>query len=248
MNEGAWRLRKAYREGLREDFGADTSLSATAGLSVRPQCVIRIPQLACGAFLVFGIALAPLGAKSDETAGTGAGELSAYAGPVFGIGSHPAVGGSVGEAFSRYGSVLVDVSYMPLSNETLLSTPLTTSYRHSGLYDFDLCANLRVPVRKRWEAYGILGIGLLYNVYQSAFIGPTGTAFANHSKTNFDFSTGGGVRYYIRENWGIRPEVRVFISNRNFVRVAVGVFYDVGVDWPFRYHRYKKHSDTGRPR
>jgi len=51
------------------------------------------------------------------------------------------------------------------------------------------------------------------------------------------FSTGGGVRYYVADNWGIWPEVRVFISGRNFTRISVGVFYDIDADWPFRIRR-----------
>ena len=35
-----------------------------------------------------------------------------------------------------------------------------------------------------------------------------GVRYADRSKTNFEFSTGGGVRYYVADNWGIRPEVR----------------------------------------
>jgi opacity protein-like surface antigen len=69
-----------------------------------------------------------------------------------------------------------------------------------------------------------------------------GVRYADRSKTNFEFSMGGGVRYYVADNWGIRPEVRVFISRRNFTRVSVGVFYDIDADWPFRIRRNSKSS------
>ena len=128
---------------------------------------------------------------------------------------------------------------LPLSSDTLLSSPTTAAYRGSGLYDFALCLNVQIPVGRRWEPYGILAAGLLYNVYQAAVLTPAGTGFADRSKTNFEFSTGGGVRYYVADNWGIRPEVRVFISGRNFTRISVGVFYDIDADWPFRIRRNK---------
>jgi opacity protein-like surface antigen len=180
-----------------------------------------------------------LEAQADKK---GEGELSAYAGAVFGMGAHPAVGGSTGTAFSRYATELIDISYMPLNRDTLLSSPLAAAYRGSGLYDFALCTNVQIPIGRRWAPYGILGIGLLYNVYQAAVLTPAGAGYADRSKTNFEFSTGGGVRYYVADNWGIRPEVRVFISGRNFTRISVGVFYDIDADWPFRIRRNSKSS------
>jgi hypothetical protein len=134
---------------------------------------------------------------------------------------------------------------MPLNIDTL-SSPSITAYRSSGLYDFNLCTNIRIPLRRRWAPYGILGIGLLYNVYQAALLSPTGVAFVNRSKTNFEFSTGGGLRYYIGDNWGIRPEVRIFISGRNFTRISGGVFYDIDADWPFRLRKKGNSSHRGR--
>jgi hypothetical protein len=62
---------------------------------------------------------------------------------------------------------------------------------------------------------------------------PAGAGFVDRSKTNFEFSTVGGVRYYVADNWGIRPEVRVFISGRNFTPHFRRGFYDIDADWPF---------------
>lgn len=134
---------------------------------------------------------------------------------------------------------------MTLNSDTLLSSATTAAYRSSGLYDFALCVNVQIPVGRRWAPYGILGTGLLYNVYQAAVLTPAGAGFVDRSKTNFEFSTGGGVRYYVADNWGIRPEVRVFISGRNFARISVGVFYDIDADWPFRMRRNSKSSRRG---
>jgi hypothetical protein len=209
------------------------------------RCRVCMARLAFGALLAITAAPAVLLAQSGEAS---EGELASYAGAVFGIGSHPTVGATTGTAFSRYAMALIDISYMPLNSETLLSGGLATTYRASGLYDFDLCTNIRIPMRQRWAPYGILGIGLLYNVYQASVIGPAGVSFASRSKTNFEFSTGGGLRYYVRDNWGIRPEVRVFVSSRNFTRIAVGVFYDVGADWPFRFRRHGNARHNGEIR
>ena len=43
---------------------------------------------------------------------------------------------------------------------------------------------------------------------------------------------GGGVRYYVRPNWGIRSECKVTVSSRVFTRVSFGVFYTLPSNWP----------------
>ena len=229
MNNEVARPRKACREAEAQCEAG----KPCATLTVSPSPSMR-PHLAFGALLAIVMAPAALEAQSDKT---GEGELSAYAGTGFGIGAHPAVGGSTGTAFSRYAIAIIDVSYMHLNSDTMLSSPTTAAYRSSGLFDFALCVNIQVPVRRRWAPYGTLGAGLLYNVYQAAVLNPAGVRYTDRSKTNFEFSTGGGVRYYVADNWGIRPEARVFISGRNFTRISVGVFYDIDADWPFHFRK-----------
>jgi hypothetical protein len=33
------------------------------------------------------------------------------------------------------------------------------------------------------------------------------------------------MRYYFRENWGIRPEFKVIIGAQTYTRLSVGLFY-----------------------
>ena len=141
-------LRKLSGDGvpIGMDNTADITKSATA-----PQPA-RCLHLVCCALPAIVVAPSALVAQSDSTR---EGELSAYGGAVFGIGSHPAVGAGTGAAFARYATALIEISYMPLSSDTLLSTPLPGVYRSSGLYDFSLCADIRIPVRKRWTPYGL---------------------------------------------------------------------------------------------
>jgi len=232
MNEEIVRLAKACRKALgRCTAGCEIGKRLT---SPRPA---RCRRLVFGVLLAMVAASAALDAQSNKT---GDGELSAYTGAAFGLGTHAAVGGRTGTAFSRYAIGLIDISYMPLGRETMISGPRAAIYRASGLYDFALSFHIQIPVRKRWAPYGILAPGLLYNVYQTAVLTPAAAAFVDRSKTNFEFSTGGGVRYYVKDNWGVRPEVRVFISARNFTRISVGVFYDFDSDWPFRLQGTRK--------
>ena len=60
---------------------------------------------------------------------------------------------------------------------------------------------------------------------------PTPTAAVAIDEFNFGFHTGGGVRYYIREGWGIRPELKVVVSHRTYTRFTIGFFYTLPTGW-----------------
>ncbi len=169
---------------------------------------------------------------------TDAGEVSAYTGIAFGAtGARPTVGGSSGISASRYAIALIETSYIPLDNRTLAYHPGVFA-SSSGLFDFSFAVNVRVPVKERWEPYGILAPALLYNLYRAQVVQPNGTVVSRSglSDWKFGFETGGGLRYYVREMWGIRGEYRYTISTRNFSRLQVGVFYQFeGFSSAFRF-------------
>jgi opacity protein-like surface antigen len=193
----------------------------------------RLSRLASGTRRIFAITLcafasAALFAQSGET---DAGEVAAFGGGIFGLGSHPVVGGSSGFAFSRYGMAVLEAAYMPLGQDTLRSRrPMDPATQDSSLYDFNLSLHIRVPVRERWAPYAILGGGLLFDTF-NAVSGPQGALVRIH-EFNFGFHTGAGLRYHIRDNWGIRPELKVIVSNRTYTRLSVGIFYTLPPGWP----------------
>ena len=181
-------------------------------------------------------------AQSDET---DVGEAAAFGGGTFGLGgAQPAVGGSSGTAFSRYGMFLMEVAYSPLKNDTMRRRT-GPPVEGSNLFDFNGSAHIRIPVRERWAPYAILGAGLLFNPFRAVLLppGPTdpstgeptrpgGATFAV-DEFNFAFHTGGGLRWYVRPEWGIRPELKVIVSNRTYTRFTVGIFYTLPVGWPW---------------
>jgi opacity protein-like surface antigen len=173
-----------------------------------------------------------------------AGEFAAYTGGTFGqIATHPTVGGSSGISFSRYASVLVETSYIPMGNGTLRIYQGIVTAR-SSLYDFNVAVHIRIPVKKRWAPYAILAPALLYNTYSTvtASIKPP-VYLTGQSDTKFGFETGGGLRYYVRHDWGVQGEYRYTISSQNFSRMLGGVFYQFDGTWPFQSG---KHSRRGR--
>jgi len=159
---------------------------------------------------------------------TDVGEISGYTGVTFGgVGAHATVGASSGLSLSRHWIGLMDVSYMPLGSNLLPRYQGQVNVRNSRLYDFNLSAHIRVPLRERWEPYGILGAGGLYSTFQLASIPSPGVAvtYKSRSTGSFAFETGGGARFYVAPTWGVRAEWRCTVSTRTFNRFIAGVFY-----------------------
>ena len=169
-------------------------------------------------------------AQSGETE---VGEVSALGGGMFGAGSHPAVTGSAGTAISRYGMILLNVSFMPLGQHTIQNWPEPSTVNRSFLYDFGLDVHIRIPVKERWAPYGIAGAGLLWNTVRQNSVDSQGMAVMHHySQVNGALHTGAGLRYYIGNNWGIRPEVKVIVSKQTYTQLLLGIFYVTPPNWP----------------
>jgi len=179
---------------------------------------------------VFALTAAGLSAQSGDSE---AGEVAAFGGGVMGVGSHPAVGGSVGLAFSRLAMLLVETSFSPLGSTSMRPAAPGAVLDASRLYDLNLGLHIRIPVRDRWAPYAILGGGALWNTFDQTVTGPGGSAaVSHHSNFDFGFHTGAGLRYYIRDNWGIRPEVKVVVSKQTYTRLSIGIFYVIPQSWP----------------
>ncbi len=171
--------------------------------------------------LVGLLALAP--GLFAQMSATEDGEISAYAGGTLGMGTHGFVGGSSGFGFSRRGMAFIEGSYSPLGREILWRRNDVQSPRDSNLFDVMFSTHVRFPIRERWAPYGLIGGGLVFNMFR-AYAGPQG-ALIRIDDFKMAFQTGGGVRYYVGENWGIRPEFKVVVSSRTFTRISIGVFY-----------------------
>lgn len=188
-------------------------------MATRTVLALALGFAAAGGSLAFG--------QSDAT---DVGEVASFGGGSFGNGSHPVVGGSAGVSLSRYGLALVEAAYMPMGKDTLRRQTNIRDVQDSRLFDFNLSFHVRIPVRDRWAPYGILGAGFIFQPFRAA-VGPEG-AVLSIEDLKFAFHTGAGFRYYIREDWGIRPEFKVIVSTRTFTRMSIGVFYTLPPNWP----------------
>ncbi|MDX1984860.1 MAG: outer membrane beta-barrel protein [Bryobacteraceae bacterium] len=73
----------------------------------------------------------------------------------------------------------------------------------------------------RWVPYAGAGLSLFRFSAKSSFGGVSASASATDLFLNF----GGGLRYYMKPNWGFRPELMIFAGDGSFIRATVGLFY-----------------------
>jgi opacity protein-like surface antigen len=166
----------------------------------------------------------PLGLLFAQSAETDVGEIAGYAGGVAGIGSHPAGGVTFTTALSRYTLFGAELGFASLGSEGFHS-PAGSVFSRSRLYDFNGHVNVRIPFRSHWAPYIVLGAGLLHSTAERAVSTASGSSIEKTSDNDFAFHIGAGLRYYVTDKWGIRPEWKYYASDRNFSKLAVGVFY-----------------------
>jgi hypothetical protein len=232
----------------QEIAGIFCSLAVTAGIvvtiaeSIARDLMEHCRRSALSVIIGFLALLPVLHAQNTEPLGE-TGEFSAYTGVGWGgLGRHPWVGGSTGISPTKYAVALIDVSFMPLNQETLVHNLVGTTT--SRLYDFNFTVHVQIPTRHRVTPYGLAGPGVLYNTYLIPAVRPDGVAYiAGRYDVKFAFQTGGGIKYFVSNNWGFRGEYRYTISTHNFSRMLGGVFYQFDGSWPFFAHN-KRHSPT----
>lgn len=189
----------------------------------------------------FGL-LAGLLSAAAQPNDQGSGEFSAYTGAVIGdIDRTATIGAGAGVPIARLVTAFIETSYIPLGHETLRVYPGLT-VADSRLYDFSFAIHIKVPVKRRWVSYAVLGSSVLYNTYSIA-----STHLPGQNDAKFGFDGGGGVRYYIKDNWGIQSEVRYTVSSQNLSRLLWGVFYEVDDAWPFSFRRRGAHRAKSIP-
>jgi opacity protein-like surface antigen len=160
-----------------------------------------------------------------QTGETDIGEIGGHLGGVFGIGSHPNGGLTFLTAVSRYAFFGAEVAFSPLGEESLRQpgTPFTGIER-SRLYDVNGTVHVRIPVRDRWEPYVPLGVGWLRSVYERQTSAGPEASRVKVSADDFAFHLGAGVRYFVTNKFGVRPEFRYYVTDRNFSRLTIGLF------------------------
>ncbi len=151
----------------------------------------------------------------------GAVEVGGGAGAILDGGIHGAVGAGAGIATTRHLMLGFEFWHIPLGSAGLTREVLEPSrFPRTDSRALDLNANLQILIPAsidRARPYAVVGIGLLR--WSQTVAG------ARYDGTDFRAGFGGGFRWYLGERWGVRPEFRVYVPERTFVRTSVTVFY-----------------------
>jgi opacity protein-like surface antigen len=180
---------------------------------------------ACYLLLIPVGLLAPFSAQAQYEREPG--ELSGYSGVSANGGAHPFVGASAGLDYGQYALGLFDFAYTHLDNDTLRYLH-GVNVKGSQLYDVNYSVHFRYTINHRWEPYALTGPSVIWNHYSYGVSTPSGgTVYPTKDDVNFGWHAGGGVRYFVNDSWGVRPEVKVVITGRTYVVFSLGFFFKV---------------------
>lgn len=183
---------------------------------------VRSANTAIGAITLAALFAAGLWAQQGEA---DVGEASISTGLAFGgSGTNVAIDGAIATSLDRYLILMIEASYIPMGSSTLVGYPGITVHS-SGLYEFSIPLQIRVPLRSKWEPYGIIAPVLIYNHYQRLKGYPNSAAYYfGASDVRGGAAVGGGVRYYWQYHWGFKGEYRYTITTRNVSLLLAGIF------------------------
>ena len=156
-------------------------------------------------------------------------EANAQVGIVSGIGTHGSFGGGMGVALAPRIRGYGEFSYIPLGGSSDSVPPLGIQVGGSArAYNFNVGGQYELSRSGSIAPYAGAGLGVLHtSTSYSSSIGST-TVSGSGSSSDVYFNVGGGLRYFVNERWGWRPEVMVFAGSNTYVRVGGGIFYRFG--------------------
>lgn len=163
--------------------------------------------------------------EKGEVEGTG------QVGIVMGTGTHASFGGSAGKAVSDNVFVLGEIGYVPMGGASFSgTTPGGGISLDAGGRLWTFMAGAQYQFGQRGYLVPYAGAGLGFVRASGNFSSSVGGSTTNIDFSNTDFyaSFVGGARYYVKDNWGLKPEFTIFAGSDTFFRFAVGVFYQFG--------------------
>jgi Outer membrane protein beta-barrel domain len=192
--------------------------------------------------------LAPIAlAQEAPYLGKGTSEINGFGGISYGLEAvRGSFGGNYAYSLSKYVMPYAEVSYFPGINRDI-NVPfpsvqpdgtvrtLNAKVRQAFPFiDTHAGVHLRAPIPgKNWVPYGVIGLGAITNRSTKALftvpnLGPQ--QITVDSESHFAINGGGGLRYYFKENFGIRIEAKVYKPTGDkfgdpFFKFVFGVFF-----------------------
>jgi hypothetical protein len=156
--------------------------------------------------LTLGLLVLSSGAAAQDIK-QGDSEVVGYAGGIW-SGSAFVVGGGYGYGIRPHLQLLGEFGFV------------TRSGVHGFEFHGDVAYTFPLKPYPKFTPYALAGFGL---GHQSCnFLG------INCGATTAGFDFGGGARWQVGKNWGIRPEVKFLAGNHFGTRLSGGVYYEFG--------------------
>lgn len=154
-------------------------------------------------------------------------EANAQVGIVSGIGTHGSFGAGISTPLAERVLGYGEFSYIPLGGSTSTIPGLQTG-AGARAYNFNVGGQYQFSPSGSMTPYAGFGLGMLRtsSSYSSSFGGTT--VSGGTSSNDLYFNLGGGVRYFVNEGWGLRPELMIFAGSNTHIRLGAGVFYHFG--------------------
>ena len=119
-----------------------------------------------------------------------------------------------------------EVGYLTGGDDFVAAAPGVAVGVESSAISIDLNAQYLFPqsTNQGLTPYVLAGIGFLRASATTTVFGATTSV----SDTEAGLNVGAGARWQAGLNWGVQPELKVFVSDNSSVRFSVGLYYQFG--------------------
>ena len=186
----------------------------------------RLKSVAAG--FAFLLSLAGVGTATAQELTPGQTEAAVFVGGVT-DGGGLTFGGGIHYAYDSRWLFVGEVSFLTGGNDFVVAVPGAGINVESNALSVDLNAHYLFPrsTNRELTPYLLVGLGIM-RASASTSTTPPFEASTSVSDVEAGLNVGAGARWQGGVNWGLQPELKVFVSDNSSVRFIVGVYYQFG--------------------
>ncbi len=135
-------------------------------------------------------------------------------------------GGGIHYVYDTRWLFVGELGYLTGGDDFQAVVPGATVGVESSAISVDLNAHYLLPPSSNQQLtpYLLVGLGFLRGSATTTVFGTTTSV----SDTDAGLNVGAGARWQAGLNWGVQPELKVFVSDNSSVRFSVGLYYQFG--------------------
>jgi hypothetical protein len=189
----------------------------------RSYSVSDLKSVAAG--FAFVLSVAGAGTATAQQLAPGQAEGAAFVGGVTDGGGFT-FGGGIHYVYDARWLFVGELGYLTGGDDFQAPVPGVSVGVESSAISVDLNAHYLLPqsANEGLTPYLLVGLGFLRASATTTVFGTT----TSLSDTDAGLNIGAGARWQAGLNWGVRPELKVFVSDNSSVRFSVGLYYQFG--------------------